>query len=253
LRGVAAEPRTVGAAVRRDRREVRVYDVARALQVDLQIGHCGVAQGDPDLVGLQLLNAVLAGGPLGRLTRTLRQRGIAYFVHSHFVARRGPGPFFIATAVRPDQAARAVAAALDELRRLHDEPIPTAELATARRWLEGAMYRSFEVPGDVADRLTHLEAFDLPDDHYTTALAEMSELDAAALLAIAHRRLDPERLAIVAAGPARSLAGPLAAFGDLLEERPASLDGNGTKASSESSFGTAGGDPPSFPNLEERR
>lgn len=206
-------------------RLIVVVDSPHAKLVELQVGQVGVSQEDADLPGLLLLNRVLGGGPGSRLNRDLRQRrGLSYFVHSRFVARRAPGPFFATTCVGLEHAPVALATILDALRRLQDEPVPAGELRTARRALATAVRRSFETHADISDRLSHLETFDLADDHYERGLLEIERIGPEAVLALARRILRPERAVVVAVGPAPQLRRSLARFGAVVEILPAAVD-----------------------------
>jgi len=204
---------------------VLVVDRPRSTTVELQVGHRGVARADPDLPALQLLNTVLGASPCSRLVRELRQRrGVCYFAHSRFVARRQPGPFFVTTSVGPEHARIAVQAILDAMRRLQDEEVPETELQTARRALETTVRRSFETNADLVDRLSHLEAFGLDDDAYAHGLREIETVGAERLRSLARRHLRPDRAVVVAVGPARLLRRALAPLGAMIETLPSALE-----------------------------
>ncbi|MBL8765466.1 MAG: insulinase family protein, partial [Phycisphaerae bacterium] len=87
----------------------------RAARTELRVGHAGVARDNPDLPALQVLAAILGGGPVSRLAASLRQRlGLTYQIRSRFAARHAGGPFIVEAAVASGAAATALRLAREQ-------------------------------------------------------------------------------------------------------------------------------------------
>ena len=69
----------------------------------------------------------------------------------------------------------------------------------------GVFPYSLQTVGDVSRRLETMVVFGLPDDYYTHYLERIAATTREEVQEVARRHLDPERLAIVAVGPAEIL------------------------------------------------
>lgn len=202
--------------VERARRAVVVVDRPTGAQTELRLAHPGIPRQHPDRTRLGLLNALLGGKFTSRLNLNLRERhGYTYGVTSRFVDRRGPGPFVVAAAVANGVAGAAVREALAEISRLRDEPVRAEELAETRDYMLGVFPYTLQTHSDVLTRLAELTLWQLPDDHYDRALAEVATTTPEQLLDLARRHLRPEAAAIVAVGPAAELAPQLSELGEV--------------------------------------
>lgn len=174
-----------------------------AVQSEIRVGHLGIARSADDFHAVRVMDMVLGGQFTSRLNMNLREaRGYTYGVRSTFDARRGRGPFDVATAVDAAVTADAIRETIDELRAIRDSrPITGEELAIAKPALTLGFPRAFETSGQVARGALRLALFDLPDDEYTKFVPRVEAVDAAAATAAARRRLDPDALAVVVVGP----------------------------------------------------
>lgn len=198
----------------RDGVEVYVADRGGSAQAQIQVGHAGVSRRHPEFHVLIVLNVLLGGKFTSRLNLNLRERhGYTYGVQSTFARRLGPGPFSIRTAVATDVAGAAVKEILFELDRLRDEPIPAEEVRDTLDYLLGVFPYTVQTTDDVASRLENLAVFGLPLDYYDFFSRTISSLTAADLEAAARKFLHPDRLVIVAAGPADELVPQLEHLG----------------------------------------
>ena len=193
-----------------------IVDRPAAAQTELRLAHAGVPRTHPDRTRLGLLNAMLGGKFTSRLNLNLRERhGFTYGASSRFVDRRGPGPFVISAAVGNDVAGAAAREALGELERLVAEPPSAAELDESKSYLLGVFPYTLQTASDVLSRLGELTLWGLADDHYDRALARVAATTPEELLELARRHLRPDRLTVIAVGPAASLAPQLAPLGEL--------------------------------------
>jgi predicted Zn-dependent peptidase len=136
-----------------DSAEVRVA-FRRLAQGNLCIGLPGVSRSDPDRWALDLLGAVLGDGMSSRLFLELRERrSLTYDVSTFGATYVDCGVFGVHAGFDPDQADRVVSAVVEQLERVVQEPISTAELERARAYTRGRLELRMEETGSVASWL----------------------------------------------------------------------------------------------------
>jgi zinc protease len=185
---------------------VHLVDRPGAAQTELRLGHVGVPRTDPDYVPLLVLNTLLGGKFTSRINLNLRERhGFTYGASSRFSTRQGPGPFTVSAAVETSAAAASTREVLHELRRVREALVEPEELAETVGYIVGVFPYSLQTVGDIGRRLEILAVFNLPDDHYTHYLRKIAAVTREEIQEVALRHLDPERIVVVAVGPAEIL------------------------------------------------
>ena len=185
---------------------IHVVDRAGASQTELRLGHAGVSRRDPDYIPLVVLNSLLGGQFTSRINMNLRERhGYTYGASSRFVARLQPGPFIIDAAVSTEAAGAAAREVLAELRRIREEVVAADEMEETRSYILGVFPYTFQTIGDFAKRLETLALHGLPNDYYDTYQQRLAAMRREEILEVARRHLHPERIAVVAVGPADAL------------------------------------------------
>ena len=193
---------------------VHIVDRPGAAQTELRLGHPGVARTHPDYIPLVVLNTVLGGKFTSRINMNLRERhGYTYGASSRFVARMGAGPFVVNTAVATASAGAAAREVLHELRVIREALIEPEELDETQTYMIGVFPYTVQTIGDLAKRLETLSLFDFPDDYYIRYLETIASVTREEILEMARRHIDPERLVIVAVGPAEVLEPQLEGLG----------------------------------------
>jgi len=201
------------AAVMRD----RWLDRPGAAQTELRFGHASVPRAHPDFTTLVFLNTLLGGKFTSRINLNLRERhGYTYGASTRFSGRLGPGPFVASAAVATESTGAAAREVLSELRRIRDEPVTREEMEETRSYMLGVFPYTVQGMGDLARRLADIAVYGLPDDYYERYLHTIASLSRAAVQEAARRHLDPDRLAIVAVGPADRLRGQLEGLGEVV-------------------------------------
>ncbi len=203
---------------------VRVYLVDRpqATQTELRVGHVGLPRRHPDFVAASVMSSLLGGKFTSRLNLNLRERhGFTYSIYSRFGARRGPGPFTIASAVATDSAGRAVEEIRGELERLRAEPPTAAELDETRSYMLGVFPYTVESLEGVSRRLREIAVHDLPLDYWDRYPAALEAVTPTDIRRVARDHLHPDRLTIVAVGPEQALRPQLEPFAEPIVWRPA--------------------------------
>jgi predicted Zn-dependent peptidase len=174
----------------------------RLAQGNLCLGMPGVARDDPDRWPLDLLGAVLGDGMSSRLFIELRERrSLTYDVSTFGSAYADCGTVGIHAGFDPDQASAVVAAILEQLERVVQEPVAAAELDRARAYTRGRLELRMEETGAVAAWLGTGESL-LP--RILTVDDVIERLEAVTvddLLRVARRYLRPGLARLAVLGP----------------------------------------------------
>lgn len=200
---------------------VHLVDRPGAVQTELRVGHAGIARTHPRYTPAVVMNAILGGKFTSRINLNLRERhGFTYGATSRFFARSGPGPFVVNAAVATESAGAAAREIVKELARLREEPVTPGELAETASYLIGVFPYTVQTIGEVAKRLETIAIHALEDDHFDRYLERVATVDAEEIQEVARELLHPDRLAIVAVGPAEDLEPQFAGMGEVTVVAP---------------------------------
>ena len=171
-------------------------------QSDIIIGTAGPPRSSLDYIPAALGNMVLGKfGMMGRLGETVREKaGLAYYVHSGLGSSMGPGAWTVSAGVDPKDVDQAVELILEEVRFV-SEPVTPEELSDVQANLIGSLPLSLESNAGVASRILHMERHQLGLDFLRRYPDTVRAVTREQILEAAARYLDPERLAVVVAGP----------------------------------------------------
>jgi predicted Zn-dependent peptidase len=178
----------------------------RALsQGNLCIGMPGVSRNDPDRWALDLLGAVLGDGMSSRLFLELRERrSLVYDVATFAATYSDCGTFGVHAGFDPDQAATVLAAILEQLERVAQEPVSATELERARAYTRGRLQLRMEETGAVAGWLGTGESL-LPRILTVDEVVERLEaVTVEDVLRVAQRVARPDQARLAVLGPFRS-------------------------------------------------
>ena len=207
-RGSAPPCVTLPTPERSRERRVRLVPMMNKAQADLAYGFTSILRSDPAYYSFWLMNNILGQYSIGgRLGDSIRERqGMAYYVFSSLDANVIPGPLVIRAGVNPANVERAVASIDAELSRFVADGPSDRELTESKQYLIGSMPRTLETNMGIANFLQTVEFFGLGLDYDRRVPALLQALSKEDVHAAARAALDPERAAIVVAGP---YAGPL--------------------------------------------
>jgi len=165
----------------------------------------GVSRQDPDRWALDLLGAVLGDGMSSRLFLELRERrSLAYDVSTFAATYADCGTFGIHAGFDPEQATEVLAAILDQLERVVQDPVSAAELDRARAYTRGRPELRMEETGAVASWLGTGESL-LPRILSVEEVVERFEaVTADDLQRVAQRFARPDLARLAVLGPFRS-------------------------------------------------
>ncbi len=205
------------------RARIVLVDKPGAAQTQVRVATIGAPRSTPDYAALEVVNAALGGLFSSRINLNLREtHGYTYGAYSVFQYRRAPGPFFVATGVRPDVTGASVGEILKEIRRIVDEPLADEELRLARESLVRSLPGLFETSPQTVGSLATLFIYDLGLDYFTKYPAEVGAVTREAAQRAARRYLVPERVVVVAVGNRATIEPQLRSLGlGAIEERDA--------------------------------
>ncbi len=207
-------------------RSVVIVDRPGLPQTSLRVGHLGVPRAHADFVPINVMNTALGGLFSSRINLNLREvHGYTYGASSAFSTRRGPGPFVVATSVRTDATAPALAEIVREIGRMRVEELTAQELTTARKSITRSLPGLFETSSEAASSVSQLFVHSLLPDYYRKLPAKVETVDAKEVQRVAIQHLRPGELVVVAVGDREKIQADLEAL-DLGPMKFADIDGN---------------------------
>jgi len=173
------------------------------VQADILLGVAGPPRMSPGFLAAALGNNILGQfGMMGRIGDSVREKaGLAYYASSSLSGGLGPGPWFVAAGVDPQNIDQTIDLISQEITRFISEPVSQEELSDSKSNFIGRLPLSLESNAGVANALTNLERFQLGLDYYRHYPDLVQAITAGDVLDIARRYWHPERLGIAIAGP----------------------------------------------------
>ncbi len=210
----------IPAATERKSAELYLVDKPGAAQSVISIGHVGVPRNTPDYFPLLVMNMMLGGQFSSRVNMNLREnKGYTYGARTGFDYRRGAGPFAATAGVQTAVTKESIVEFLRELRGIRGEiPVTQAELEFSKQAIIRGYPRTFETPDQIANRLTTLVIYGLPDSYFNDFIANVQAVKEEDIQRVANKYLDPSRMAILVVGDRK-----------VIEPSLRSLDGIGAK------------------------
>jgi zinc protease len=171
-------------------------------QANIVLGHNGVTRGNPDYYAIQVMNYILGGGGFSsRVMDAIRnERGLAYSVHSFFSAEKSHGTFQFVMQTKNETAQEAIRLAIEEIRRMREQPVSEQELSDAKDYLIGSFPLRFDTNHKVASFLAQVEFFQLGldyPDRYSDLTRKVTREE---VQRVAKQYLEPEKLITVIVG-----------------------------------------------------
>src|SRR5215831_15709796 len=177
-----------------------------AQQLNIYLGHLGIARTNPDFYALQVLDTILGGGAgfTARIPQRLRDElGLAYTTFASITMSAGadPGRFVAFIGTSPENMKLATEGLVNEIRRIIEEPVTAEELQDAKDYLTGSFVFAFESSPQIARFLVHAEVYGLGFDYvekYPEYIRAITEEDVSR---VAKKYLDSENYTLVVVGP----------------------------------------------------
>jgi zinc protease len=216
---------------------IYLVDRPGAAQSVIEIGQVGVARATPDYFPLLVMNSILGGAFVSRVNLNLREdKGYSYGARTFFDYRRGAGPFTASAGVQTAVTKESVFEFMKEIRGIRGEiPVTQKELDYQKQAIVRGFPRGFETPEQIANRLSAVVLYDLPDDYFNNYLARVQAVTLTDVQRVATKYLDPMRMAILVVGDRKAIEPGLRTLGDIgsitlldTEGRPAAGERAGT-------------------------
>jgi len=177
-----------------------------AQQVNIYLGHLGIARTNPDYYALQVLDTILGGGAgfTARIPQRLRDElGLAYttFASITMTAGTDPGRFIAFIGTSPKNMKLATEGLLNEIRRIIEEPVTVEELQDAKDYLTGSFVFAFESSSQIARFLVHAEIYGLGFDYVDKYPEYIRNVTIDDVQRVARKYLDSENYTLVVVGP----------------------------------------------------
>lgn len=198
----------------RKSREIIVVDRPASVQSQIVIGNLALSRKDPNYIPLMVANQVLGGSAASRLFMDLREkRSLTYGAYSRVDETVDVGAFRALAAVRTQVTGQAMEAFFEHLDRIVKEAPPQAELEDAHRYLADSFPLQIETAARVADLVSDLRVYGLPDDYWDTFRSNIRKVSAEDALKAAQAYVHPDRSVVVVVGKAADVVPMLEKFG----------------------------------------
>lgn len=194
----------------------KVSFIARpnSVQTSLWVGTQGIQRISPDYDIVQVMNAIIGGGPTGRLFTHLREeKGYTYGAYSSISSSQFRGNWIASTDVRTEVTEAALRDLVAEITRMRDEAVPAKEFEDRKRGMVGSFALLLESPAAVLNNHVTRWLYKLPADYWDKYPDRVMAVTPVEVQAAAKKYLDPARLHIVAVGDAGKVAEILKQFG----------------------------------------
>lgn len=176
-------------------------------QANIAVGQVGIRREDPDYYAVSVMNYILGGGGFSsRLMDNIRDnRGLAYDVHSLFLAQKEPGAFRVWIQTKNESANEAIAEIFKELKRIRNETVSERELSDAKAYLTGSFPLRMDTSAKIAGILTAVEIYGLGLDYPERYPALINGVTRQDILRVAKKHIDPKRMVIVVLGDQKKI------------------------------------------------
>jgi predicted Zn-dependent peptidase len=160
------------------------------------------------------MNAVIGGGPTGRLFTHLREeKGYTYGAYSGIPSAPWRAHWLANMDVRSEVTEPAMTDLMAEITRMRDEPVPQKEFDDKRRGIIASFALTLESPQAVLGNHIMRWMYKLPPDYFDKLPDRIMGVTQAQVQAAAKKYLDPSRLQIVTVGEAGKIGEIVKKFG----------------------------------------
>ncbi len=188
-----------------DSLSILLVDKPDAPQSEIIIGRLGTTRMTPDYFPLQVMNTILGGSFTSRLNQNLREtHGYTYGAASGFDYRLHAGPFSARAAVQTAVTDKSLTEFFHELRGILS-PVGDDELDRAKNYLTLRYPRNFESLEAIANRLSDLVVYGLPDSYFDDYAAGIRKASAGDVGRVARKYVDPARMCVIVVGDRKTI------------------------------------------------
>ena len=193
-------------------RQAHLQDRPGAVQTSLLVGAGAVEREHPDYLALYVANRVLGGTPAARLFVKLREeRGLTPGVFSVLTGLKLGGDWRAFGDVTAARQGEALDLLLAEIDRIGAEPVPAAELESAKRSIVANFALTLEQLAQDVSYMTTRKIYGLSPDYWDRYPEKIMAITAEDVQRVSATYLAADRLQIIAVGDAAKLEPLLAA------------------------------------------
>ncbi len=195
-------------------RSLHLIHRAGAEQTNLLLGLPVAEPSHPDFVKLEVMNALLGGSFVSRITTNIReQKGYTYSPISSISTRRRLGYWVQSADVNTAVTGPALNEIFGEIERLRHEPPGEAELRGIQNYLAGLfVLRNTVSPDAIIAQLHFVDSQGLDRSHLADYVQQVMRVTPAEITAVARAYIEPSRMTIAAVGDRSQIAEQLAPF-----------------------------------------
>jgi len=192
-----------------------VIDQPGAQQSDIVGGYHSLARDHTDYLALEVVNTALGGQFSSRINLNLREdKGYTYSARSVLLGLKHEGLFYLKTRVETGSTGESVQELIAEMTAMGGQrTLLGTELADNRSRMTLGFPQQFETYGGVANSLTSLLQYGLPQDSWQTFEQRVAEMGEAGVAAAIDKYLDPERVVWIIVGDWQVIGPELAKLG----------------------------------------
>lgn len=181
---------------------VYLIDKPDLTQAIICMGHLGINRLDPDNVEIAIMNFIFgSGGFNSRMMREVRSnRGLAYSTFGSVNPGRDRGDFFNFCQTKSASVVEAITVMAGIIADMTVNPVTAQELETAKKYEQNAFVHRFDGPMAVLRQFIYQKLQDYPVDYLDTYLARIKKVDAAKVLEMAKRTMNPKEMIVLVVG-----------------------------------------------------
>jgi zinc protease len=182
---------------------IHLVDKPDLTQVNIHLGHAGVARSRTDYEAITLMNYALGGGGFSsRLMKLIRSKhGLTYGIYSNFSAGERAGPFMVTSFTRVDKVRQLIDLTFQVMDGVVGEGITAEELKDAKGYYLGSYPLSLETVEGEGGRLLYAARYGLGDDYITAYPKRLAAVTLEQVNKLAKTLLNKDDLVVVLAGP----------------------------------------------------
>ena len=192
--------------IKRQTEPIKQFITKDKEQINLYLGHLGVARNNPDHYALVVMDTILGSSPgfTSRIPRLLRdEQGLAYTTFSNIAGSSGldPGRFIAYIGTSPENMELALTGIMKEICRIREEPVMASEIKDAIDYLTGSFVFNFETNAQIAGFLVEAEVFKLGFNFLTDYPEHIRAVKVEDVQRVAKEYLDPDNMTLIVVGP----------------------------------------------------
>ena len=198
--------------------EVLLVNKSDAIETTFMIGGPGVAQDNPDYVGISVINTVLGGRFTSWLNDELRvNSGLTYGARSAFSRFGESGLFAISTFTAKENTQAALDLAMKTYQRLWQQGLDQATLNSAKAYVKGQFPPRFETNAALAGLLGDMYVYGFNEDYINSFQQKVDNLTLAESKRLIDLYFPQQNLKFVLIGQAQTVAPIAAKFGKVTQ------------------------------------